>query len=219
VGINIAKTHDSRITGDDAVQDYLYSYKKALTAASYITLNISCPNTSDGKTFESPGSLHALLDCISKVEYSRRVPVLVKFSADIETSALRELLTICESFDVDGYVAVNTSSSRSNLKTAPGTLQNIGTGGLSGKPLRSSALKITEEIRDFTRGAKPLIGAGGIMSVDDAIRRIRAGAWLIQTYTGLVYNGPVFISRLNKGISAELDRLGFDTPEALRKMG
>jgi dihydroorotate dehydrogenase len=218
VGINIAKSHDSRITGGSAVDDYLYSYKKALKAADYITINISCPNTSDGRTFESAEPLNQLLLAITSVEYERRIPVLVKFSADIETNQLRELLAISESFDIDGYVAVNTSSSRSRLKSSDRVVESCGMGGLSGLPIRARALRILSEIRDYTGGRKPLIGVGGIMSASDAVERMRAGAWLLQTYTGLIYNGPGFVRDLNHGISRELDHLGLDNTEALRKL-
>jgi dihydroorotate dehydrogenase len=216
VGINIAKTHDSSITGDAAVDDYHYSFLKALSAADYITVNISCPNTSDGKTFESAGPLYDLLNKLYQVDNRRSVPVMVKFSADIDPGELKELVGICESFGIDGYVAVNTSARRLNLNTGSDRLNMIGNGGLSGAPIRKQALKVLRELRDLTNGEKPLIGVGGIMSADDAIERIRAGAWLLQTYTGLVYNGPGFINQLNKAISSELNKKGLTNLQELR---
>lgn len=219
VGINIAKTHDSSITGDAAVDDYHYSFNRALPAADFITVNISCPNTSDGKTFESSGPLHALLTRLYQAENRPAVPVLVKFSADIDTAELKDLAGICESFGVDGYVAVNTSARRLNLATGSDRVRSIGNGGLSGLPIRDQALHVLRELRDLTNGEKPLIGVGGIMSPADAIERIRAGAWLLQTYTGLVYNGPGFIKQLNKGIAADLEKRGMNSLAELRTSG
>ncbi|MFN2374578.1 MAG: dihydroorotate dehydrogenase (quinone), partial [Cyclonatronaceae bacterium] len=219
VGINIAKTHDSSITGDAAVEDYHYSYDRAIPAADYITVNISCPNTSDGKTFESAGPLNALLSRLYDAQSRPDVPVMVKFSADIDDGELKELAGICESFGVDGYVAVNTSARRLNLTTGSDRLHRIGNGGLSGSPIRKQALRVLTELRDLTNGVKPLIGVGGIMSPADAIERIRAGAWLLQTYTGLVYNGPGFANQLNSGIAAELERRGMSSLAELRSSG
>lgn len=219
IGINIAKTHDHKITGDAATGDYLHSFRCALPTASYITVNISCPNTPDGKTFESAGPLQALLEKLYQAENPRNVPVLVKFSADIDSGELKELVGICESFGVDGYVAVNTSSRRLNLKTGNDRLSSIGNGGLSGAPIRSQALAVLRNLREYTGGKKPLIGTGGIMSPEDAVERIRAGAWLLQTYTGLVYQGPGFASRLNRGIADELEKRGMNSLAELRTSG
>ncbi|MFU8859738.1 MAG: quinone-dependent dihydroorotate dehydrogenase [Cyclonatronaceae bacterium] len=219
VGINIAKTHDHTITGDAATGDYLHSFRRALPIAGYITVNISCPNTSDGKTFESAEPLQALLTKLYQAENPRNVPVLVKFSADIDSVELKELVGICESFGVDGYEAVNTSSSRLNLITGSDRLSRIGSGGLSGAPIRKQALSVLRNLREYTGGKKPLIGTGGIMTTEDAIERIRSGAWLLQSYTGLVYNGPGFVRRLNRGIADELEKRAMNTLAELRSAG
>jgi dihydroorotate dehydrogenase len=216
VGVNIAKTHDSSITGDAAIEDYARSYALALGVADYVTVNISCPNTADGRTFETPGALNKLLERLMKTGNPRKVPVLVKFSNDIGTAELKELTGICESAGIDGYVATNTATSRASLRTPASTLAAIGNGGLSGAPIRKNALRVLSGLSEFTSGRKPLIGVGGIMTGEDAIERIRAGAWLLQTYTGLVYNGPGFPRLLNRHIASELEKRGLDSLEQLR---
>ncbi|MCC5926237.1 MAG: quinone-dependent dihydroorotate dehydrogenase [Bacteroidetes bacterium] len=204
LGINIAKTHNPAIMGDRAVEDYSIAFREAVRVANYITVNISCPNTEEGKTFEEPDTLNTLLKALSQEPRDRgcrRVPVLVKLSADLSEGALIELLAVCEKFSIDGYVAVNTSSSRAYLhNSSDSEVASIGRGGLSGAPLLQRACTTIERIKSFTDGKKPVIGVGGITCIEDAITMRKAGADLIQIYTGLVYNGPMFASNLARAL-------------------
>lgn len=206
VGINIAKTHNPAILGDDAIRDYLISFNLAQSWADYIHINISCPNTEEGKTFEDPAALSELLSEISIVRKSaiattKRIPVFVKFSADLDRESLELLLEITERFGIDAYAAVNTSALRTGLSgTSTQDLSRFGRGGLSGKPLRERSLRVVRWIRDFTNSTKPIIGIGGIFSADDAVEALRSGASLVQIYTGLIYGGPSLPGQINKGI-------------------
>jgi len=197
VGVNIAKTHDSSISGDAAIRDYQQSYKEAEKTADYITVNISCPNTSDGRTFEEPTSLEALLLAFPDAE-EREVPTVIKFSPDLSPNTLKQLIEICEEFQIDGYAAGNTSSKRENLSTDKQKIEAIGKGGLSGQPIFEKSLSTVKQIRKHIGPGKPIIGVGGIHSFETALQMLQAGADLLQIYTGLVYEGPGLVKKINK---------------------
>ncbi|MEQ9309929.1 MAG: quinone-dependent dihydroorotate dehydrogenase [Balneolaceae bacterium] len=201
LGINIAKTNDASIHGDSAIEDYLLSYNLANQVADYITVNISCPNTGEGKTFEDPDALEALLSGLNISKDSRK-PTLVKFSVDTTKHTLEKLVEICESYSIAGYVATNTSSFRENLKTPIGKLQEIGNGGLSGKAISKKSTQVVGWLKEMLKETKPIIGVGGIDNPESAIEKMEAGADLIQIYTGMVYEGPGLVKRIKKGLLA-----------------
>lgn len=211
LGVNIAKTHDPDIMGDKAIQDYVISFHEAKKVADYITINISCPNTKEGKTFEDPAALRELLSALKLRNNASMVPSLVKFSPDIPREDLLELIEICEKHRVHGYVVSNTSSVRKGLKTDPEKLQKIGEGGLSGPPLASKSLERIRWISDATKAQKPIIGVGGINSFETALNMIQAGADLLQIYTGLIYEGPGLVKKINRGLAAWLNEHGLDS--------
>ena len=192
LGVNIAKTNDPNIHGDDAIADYVYSYKKAQEVADYITVNISCPNTGEGKTFEDPEALTSLLNSL-EISTSP-VPTLVKFSVDTEHQTLKKLV------EVAGYVATNTSSSRENLKTDINTLESIGSGGLSGAAIARKSDLIISQLYEILKGSKPVIGVGGVHDIESAQRKLDLGANLLQVYTGLVYEGPGLVKKLKNNL-------------------
>lgn len=202
VGVNIAKTHDSSITGDAAIRDYLSSYSEAVKTADYITINISCPNTSDGRTFEDPAALQELLDALPNAD-EREIPTLVKFSPDLSKEQLTKLVNLCEEHSIDGYAASNTSNSCDGLQTNSQKIEAIGRGGLSGKPIFSKSLKTVQQIRSITD--KPIIGIGGIHSFETALKMLKAGANLLQIYTGFIYEGPGLAKKINRNLAHYLD--------------
>ncbi len=198
LGVNIAKTNDASIHGADAIDDYLYSYERAKEVADYITVNISCPNTGEGKTFEDPQALSDLLNALNPNQ--SETPTLVKFSVDTDQKTLQQLIEICEKSGVDGYVATNTSSTRDGLKTSVERINNIGNGGLSGAAISEKSDKVVGWIYEVLKGSKPIIGVGGIHDSESAQRKVDAGADLLQIYTGLVYEGPGLIKRLKNQV-------------------
>ncbi|MFU8812129.1 MAG: quinone-dependent dihydroorotate dehydrogenase [Balneolaceae bacterium] len=216
LGINIAKTHDPDIVGERALEDYRISYQLALPVADYITLNISCPNTREGKTFEDPASLDRLLTHLHIGKDKSSPPVLVKFSVDLDDAALHELVDVCLSHSIDGFVATNTSAKRHELKTPSSKIEQIGTGGLSGAAIRTKSTHIIRSIHDQTKGEKWIIGVGGIFSAADAIEKIKAGADLVQVYTALVYEGPALVKRINDGLVMYLREHNIDHLYQLR---
>lgn len=205
IGINIAKTHNPDITGERALEDYKKSFNLVKDTADYITLNISCPNTTEGKTFEDPEALNSLLNTLEVGKDASLPAVLVKLSADLDDSLLDDLLAVSEKHAIDGYVAVNTSSRRDNLKTSRNEINRIGRGGLSGKAISEKSTKIIKKINAYTKGEKIIIGVGGIFSSEDAIEKLKAGADLLQIYTGLVYEGPGLVKKINQEIAAYLN--------------
>jgi dihydroorotate dehydrogenase len=216
LGVNIAKTHDPLILGDVAVQDYITSFKLAQSVADYITVNISCPNTEEGKTFEDPESLTVLMEAINAVR-DHTCPVFMKLSADLNPSQIHELVHICERGLIDGYVVTNTSLVRSSLSEAGlSAATQFGRGGLSGKPLFKNMLQMVKQLHAITGTSKPIIAVGGIDSTDKSLRVLQAGASLIQIYTGLIYEGPFLARRINMELNEYLAKNGIRSLSELR---
>lgn len=207
LGINVAKTHDPNILGDLAIRDYVHSFEEAKKIGDYITINISCPNTTEGKTFEDPTALNELLDALKLKHDARLIPTAIKFSTDLTKDQLLQLLEICESHRVHGYVACNTSSKRANLKTEQEAVHRLGRGGLSGPPIFNKSIQVVKWISEATKGQKPIIGVGGIHNFSTAIKMMLAGADLLQVYTGLIYEGPGLIKSINRQLVKELKEL------------
>ena len=211
VGVNIAKTHDPDILGAAAIDDFHESFRLLAPQADYITLNISCPNTSDGQTFEAPEALDDLLATILGGQRAPglKVPVLVKLSPPVSDrvvfdTRLEDLIAVAESHGVDGYVATNTASDRNGLRTSPERVDAIGDGGLSGAPLAERSTTLVRYLYRAIEGRVPIIGVGGVHDAASAYEKIQAGASLVQLYTGLVYEGPGVVRRIKKGLVERL---------------
>ncbi len=211
-GINLVKTHDPSILGEKGIRDVLTSYKQACSRGTYITLNISCPNTTEGKTFEDPKSLEELLKVIytHKNETTNAVPLLLKFSSDSSIEELKQSVEIATKYGVDGFILCNTTISRDGLQTSPSKLKEIGAGGLSGPLLTEKVIERIKCVYQLTNGEKPIIGVGGINSAQTAYKFIRAGASLLQLYTALVFHGPFLPSAINKGLTELLEKDSFN---------
>jgi dihydroorotate dehydrogenase len=211
LGVNIAKTHNPDILGDLAIKDYVHSFNEAKKVADYITVNISCPNTSDGKTFEDPVALGELLSALRIREDASVTPTVIKVSSDLTKDELLELLDVCENYRVHGYVACNTSSQREGLTTDENVVHQFGEGGLSGPPIAEKTIRIIEWISEATKGQKPIIGVGGIDSFGTALKMLLAGADLLQVYTGLIYEGPGLVKSINRQLVEELEELNVES--------
>ncbi len=210
IGVNIAKTNDSSIIGKNAIEDYFFSYEKAIGVCDYIVLNISCPNTGDGKTFENPDSLDELLSAIQCRSMGRNIskPLFLKISADLPFDKINGLIEVAQKYNVTGYVVSNTTLDRKGLQTDQQTLVNIGNGGLSGAPLRKKSTDLIRYIyKNF--GQPIIIGVGGISSAEDAYEKIKAGASLVQIYTSLIYQGPSVVRTMNMGLVSLLEQAGY----------
>ena len=200
IGGNIGK--NTATPNDDAPSDYLECFQKLYPYVDYFTVNVSCPNVADLSELQNISSLTAILKAVlterDRQEY--RKPVLVKISPDISFVHLDEILDLVEKMGVDGIVAVNTTIKRNDLTIDRDKLAHLGNGGLSGKPLTCKALEIVNYVRQRTKGQLPVMGVGGIMTAEDAINMIHAGATLVQVYTGFIYEGPALAKRINRAI-------------------
>ena len=206
LGINIAKTHDPNLVGRAAVDDFVQSARLMLPHADFLVLNVSCPNTAEGKTFEDPDALAGLIDAVmaERARANSTVPILVKLSpppdGNFDPSPIFELVDLALERGIAGFVATNTASDRAGLRTPAARLEKIGAGGVSGAPLRSRATAMTRRLREHVGDRAGIIGVGGIDSSAAALQRLDSGADLIEIYTGLVFEGP----RLIRGIARAL---------------
>lgn len=208
LGVNIAKTHSPKILGDAAIRDYVTSFSYAQEVADYITVNISCPNTEEGKTFEDPAALFELIKAINEAK-TGTCPILMKLSADLSFSELDVLIDLCEANSIDGYVLTNTSSKRESLSSINYKRAELfGRGGLSGSPIYPNMLKLVGHTFKSIKGQKPIVAVGGIDSPQKALDAIMHGASLVQVYTGLIYEGPFLVNRINRYFQKKLQLNG-----------
>jgi len=214
--INISKTNDASIIHKKAVEDFLYSFKRIYTIADIITINISCPNTKEGKTFEEKSPLEDLISTLKENNILNK-KLLIKISPDISYTKLEDIFYVAEKYSIDGYVISNTSSKRINLRTPYEEIQKIGNGGLSGYPIKE---KSTELIKYVKRNNpyKTIIGVGGIFSAEDAYEKIMAGASLVQIYTGLIYEGPGLVKQIKKDLVRILEKNSFRSLREVSKI-
>ena len=203
IGINIGANKNSR----DFSEDYIKGIKFFSTIASYITINISSPNTPGLRNLEVLENLDILLDKINNLDREDlliKIPILLKISPDLEPDNLKYLCKKVLSSKINGLIISNTTISRDSIST------NIDEkGGLSGKPLFDISTKQLRLAYKYTNGQIPLIGVGGVDSAETAYEKIKNGASLIQLYTGLVYNGPNLIKDMNKDLSSLIERDGY----------
>jgi len=218
IGVNIVKTPDPAVVGDAAIDDFAESLTAVISHAGFVTINISCPNTAEGKTFEEPRALDSLLSRLLAIrnETRRHLPLLVKMGPALSTrtvydSLIDDVVSVCMQHGVDGFVASNTSMMRDGLNTPPDRLRRIGDGGLSGAPLDDLSTHLVRYLYRRSEGLVPIIGVGGMNSAESAFRKILAGASLLQLYTALVYDGPGLVKRIKEGLSALLAQNGFQT--------
>jgi dihydroorotate dehydrogenase len=203
IGGNIGKNTD--IHNENAPIEYEKTISKLYNYVDYFVINISCPNVSDLQNLQTGECLTKLLTQLTEFRRYRDIykPMLIKISPDLSFEQIDEILDIIRTIGMDGVVATNTTTSRENIKTSKKEVQRAGNGGLSGEPLTKRSLEIISYISKKTDGDLPIIGVGGIMTEDDAINMLEAGARLVQIYTGFIYNGPNFVKRINKRISKQ----------------
>lgn len=220
VGISLVKTHDPKITGKDAVEDFASSFRAIYGQGAYVCLNISCPNTREGKTFENPEILEQLLKRIKEMESICKKetllaprPLLLKISPDLETQNIDEIFEIAVSYNISGWVACNTTTSRNGLKSSAKKITSCGQGGLSGLPLKNVSTRIIGHLYKLCKkhsASMVIIGSGGVHDIDSAWEKIIHGASLLQIYTGLVYEGPQIIKNITGEMMLKLEKHNFN---------
>ncbi len=191
VGVNIGKNFDT--PNEDAVKDYLICLKAAYSVADYIAVNISSPNTKGLRDLQAEGAVRELIlalkkeQAILKQEHGKQVPLLVKIAPDLDDMQIEALARVFNEQNIDGVIATNTTIDRSAVT---GHRLANETGGLSGAPVRERSNLVLQAFRMLLKEQIPLIGVGGILCGADAVEKLKAGAALVQVYSGLVYRGP-----------------------------
>jgi len=200
IGGNIGKNTDTK--PEDYTQDYLECFNALHPYVDYFVLNVSCPNVSSHAKLNDKDYLEELIAAVKKAnnDFDIQKPILLKIAPDLNTGQLDEIVELVSISKLDGVIASNTSTTRKGLKTEDTILEEIGNGGLSGKPLTEKSTEVIRYLHAKSKGSFPIIGVGGIHTVQDALDKLKAGASLVQIYTGFIYSGPSIIRKINKKI-------------------
>ena len=199
IGVNVGANKDST----DFIADYAAGVRKMAPVARYVAINISSPNTPGLRGLQDEGALNELLAAVAEARGTK--PIFLKLAPDLEPGDHERIVKAAIDRKVDALIVGNTTVSRPPLKSRHANES----GGLSGAPLKPLALEALRKFRSASGGQIPLIGVGGIASADDAWERIRAGASLVQLYTGMIYQGPGIAMRIARGLARHLERAGF----------
>lgn len=202
LGINIGKNATTSL--EDAVNDYVVCLRKVYTYASYITINISSPNTPGLRQLQSMQDLDALLQTLKQeqhdltIKHNKYVPLVIKIAPDLSDIEIKDIATCLLTHHIDAVIATNTTLARESVSH----LQHGNeAGGLSGKPLFIKSCHVVQQLHEHLQGAVPIIACGGIFTVADAKAMLAAGASLIQIYTSLIYQGPGLVKQLTTELS------------------
>jgi dihydroorotate dehydrogenase len=202
-GINLASNADSA----DPADDFVHLARRFAPYADYLTLDVSCPNTANGQVFLDPARLADLLARLGAIDWGPQRPALVaKLSPDVADELVQRLIATLLAARIDGIIVANTTRERpAGLRSAHAREA----GGLSGTPLATPSTALLARVRDLTAGAVLLIGVGGVAGGAEAYAKIRAGASVVQLYTGLIYEGTALVTRIKRELAALLRRDGF----------
>lgn len=204
IGGNIGK--NTATFNENAPDDYLKCFRTLYDHVDYFTVNISCPNVKDLDKLQDQNSLRGILQPLvtARTQRSTYKPVFLKISPDLTFKQLDETLFLYDEMGLDGIIATNTTTDRSCLSADSESINRTGPGGLSGLPLKQRSLEIIRYICKHSQNRIPVIGVGGILTPQDAVDMIQAGASLVQVYTGFIYEGPLIVRNCNKAIAAYL---------------
>ncbi len=204
VGVNLGAGRDS----SDRIGDYAEGIARMADVASYVTINVSSPNTPGLRDLQAPEALATLLQRVAEARAAtvRKVPLLVKLAPDLVDEDVPEIVRVILSHGADGIIVSNTTLSRAGLGDAAFAKEE---GGVSGRPLFVRSTRILARVYRLTEGKLPLVGVGGIDSGESALAKIEAGASLLQLYTGLVFEGPSLIGRIKQALLAAMAKDGY----------
>jgi len=200
VGGNIGK---NKVTpNEEATSDYVKCFHALEPYVDYFVVNVSSPNTPNLRELQEKEPLKELLNTLQqeKKQLNSNKPLFLKIAPDLTNSQLDDIIEIVTETKIAGVIATNTTISREKLTTSKERLEEIGAGGVSGKPLTKRSTEVIQYLHDHSKGAFPIIGVGGIHSAADAIEKLNAGASLVQLYTGFIYEGPKLVKRINKAL-------------------
>lgn len=202
IGGNIGK---NKVTPNEkAVDDYLKCFDALYPYVDYFAVNVSSPNTPGLRELQQKEPLMRLLSELQarNAKVPARKPILLKIAPDLNDDQLDDIIEIVQETAIDGVIATNTTVGREMIfKTPTRRVERIGQGGLSGALLTERSTEVIRYLHDRSGGAFPIIGVGGIMSPEDAIEKLEAGASLVQLFTGFIYEGPALVGRINKAVA------------------
>ena len=201
LGLNIGKNADTPI--ERAVDDYLLCLDGVYPHADYVTINISSPNTQNLRALQSDAALDALLSALQErkaalvLRHGKRVPIFVKIAPDLDEAQVGAIAAALRNNGIDGVIATNTTVVREAVKTLP---HGAEPGGLSGAPVFEASNRVITQLRAALGSGYPIIGVGGVMSGADAQAKVKAGADLVQVYTGFIYKGPELVTEVARAL-------------------
>ncbi|MEV2274995.1 quinone-dependent dihydroorotate dehydrogenase [Nocardiopsis sp. NPDC049922] len=210
LGVNIGKT---KVTPEeDAPADYATSARRLAPYADYMVVNVSSPNTPGLRDLQGVERLRPLLaavrEALTDAGYPT-LPLLVKIAPDLADEDVDAVADLALAEGLDGIIATNTTISREGLSAAPEEVEAAGAGGLSGAPLKERSLEVLRRLRARVGDRVTLVAVGGVETAEDAWARIRAGATLVQGYTGLIYGGPLWPRRVHRGLARLVREAGY----------
>lgn len=200
IGVNIGKSRVTEV--EDSIEDYVWSAERLAPIADYLVVNVSSPNTPGLRGLQELESLEPLLAAVQVA--AGQTPLLVKIAPDMSDEQLDGIVALALKLKLDGIIATNTTISREGLQTDASRLEEIGAGGLSGDPLAQRSLEVLQRIRTQTPKDFCVISVGGVRTSGDVIDRLRAGATLVQGYTGFIYEGPFWARKVNRDLRAAM---------------
>jgi dihydroorotate dehydrogenase len=213
VGVNIGKT--KVVPEQDAAADYAASARTVAGVADYVVVNVSSPNTPGLRDLQATDRLRPVLVAVREAldlsAAGRRVPLLVKIAPDLADADVDAVADLALELGLDGIIATNTTISREGLASPAAEVAAAGAGGLSGAPLGDRALAVLARLHARAGDQLVLIAAGGIETPDDAWERLRAGATLLQAYTGFIYGGPLWPRRMHAGLARRARAAGLSS--------
>ncbi|HEX3344872.1 MAG TPA: quinone-dependent dihydroorotate dehydrogenase [Polyangiaceae bacterium] len=225
VGVSIGKSRAVPIDDlERVIADYVAAFTPPRVAgADFVVVNVSSPNTKDLRAMQAAPLARALLAALAKANADvalgrggAEVPLLLKIAPDLDDAAIEALLAVVEEVGLSGVVATNTTVARTGLATDAARVEAIGAGGLSGAPLRARALDVVKRVRARLGPKAAVVGVGGVENAEHAMALVRAGADLVQMYTGFIYEGPGTPARIARELAAMVTREGAATLRELR---
>lgn len=200
IGGNIGKNKTT--PNEEAINDYKLCFEGLFDVVDYFVVNVSSPNTPNLRELQEKEPLMKILSELQLMNFQKKFqkPILLKIAPDLSNEQLDDIIDIVQETKIAGVIATNTTINRTELKTDTKTVESLGLGGISGKPLTKRSTEVIKYLHKKSNGSFPIIGVGGIHSPEDAIEKLRAGASLIQLYTGFIYEGPAIVKKINQEI-------------------
>lgn len=208
IGGNIGK--NKLTSNEDAWKDYNACFSELFDSVDYFVVNVSSPNTPGLRALQERDALGKILSHLQTINRQQAMPkpLLLKIAPDLTVEQLDDVLGLAMEIGLDGLVATNTTIDRDGLnEVSKEKVESIGVGGLSGKPLKQRSTSIVKYIHDNTRGSIPIIASGGIFTAEDAMDKLKAGASLVQVWTGFIYEGPFVVNNICKALIGKLPRI------------